>query len=217
MTTCDPNTIYAWLMGGTNPATVDPFDAHVFGSVFALTWEEATAAGRPIIEVIGLDRHELVRLVECVFPHARIFIDEIVGCRPDLERSDDERCLGELLSRYTSDGSGFQLQLSLIIARRAMRPNHLWQDLGLRDRKELSQLMMRHFRRLSERNSGDMKWKKYLYRMICRDEGFRLCTAPSCAECDDFSDCFGTEAGESLLAHNRRQMEMDRNIEVQNS
>ena len=89
-----------------------------------------------------------------------------------------------------------------------MRPNHLWQDLGLRNRGELSALMRRHFEPLADRNVNDMKWKKFLYRMICRDEGFRLCTAPSCAECDDFAVCFGDESGESLLARNRRQSDL---------
>jgi nitrogen fixation protein NifQ len=84
----------------------------------------------------------------------------------------------------------------------------LWQDLGLRDRGELSQLMKRHFRLLAARNSGDMKWKKFLYRMICRDAGYSLCTAPSCAECTDFENCFGDESGESRLARTRRLGEM---------
>jgi hypothetical protein len=43
--------------------------------------------------------------------------------------------------------------------------------------------------------------------MICRDEGFRLCTAPSCSECDDFDVCFGGESGESLLTRIRRDAE----------
>jgi nitrogen fixation protein NifQ len=49
-----------------------------------------------------------------------------------------------------------------------------------------------------------MKWKKFLYRTICRDDGFAFCTAPSCGECSDFDHCFGEEGGESLLATQRR-------------
>jgi nitrogen fixation protein NifQ len=94
-----------------------------------------------------------------------------------------------------------------MIARRAQRPNHLWQDLGLRDRGELSLLMNRHFKPLALRNNQDMKWKKFLYRMICADASFTLCTAPSCRECDDFDVCFGDESGESLLARIRRAAE----------
>ena len=35
--------------------------------------------------------------------------------------------------------------------------------------------MLRHFAELARRNNPDMKWKKFFYRMICRDEGFSMC------------------------------------------
>ena len=90
-----------------------------------------------------------------------------------------------------------------MIARRCKSPHHLWQDLGLANRGELSQLMNRHFARLADKNRQDMKWKKFLYRMVCGSEGFMLCTAPVCSECDDFKNCFGAEDGESMLARAR--------------
>ena len=67
--------------------------------------------------------------------------------------------------------------------------------------------MTRHFKPLALRNTGDMKWKKFFYRLICADASYTLCTAPSCAECDDFEGCFGEETGESLLARTRRNAE----------
>jgi nitrogen fixation protein NifQ len=79
------------------------------------------------------------------------------------------------------------------------------QDLGLTNRGELSRLMQRHFALLARRNTQDMKWKKFFFRMICRDEGYRLCAAPCCSECSDFNACFGDESGESLLARVRLQ------------
>jgi nitrogen fixation protein NifQ len=91
-----------------------------------------------------------------------------------------------------------------MIARRAQRPNHLWQDLGLDSRRDLSELMTRHFKPLAMRNTQDMKWKKFFYRTICSDAAYSLCTAPSCGECDDFDHCFGEETGQSLLARARR-------------
>jgi nitrogen fixation protein NifQ len=48
-----------------------------------------------------------------------------------------------------------------------------------------------------------MKWKRFLYRMVCSMEGFTLCTAPVCTECDDFEHCFGAEDGEARLARLR--------------
>ena len=90
--------------------------------------------------------------------------------------------------------------LARLIARRSLRPNHLWQDLGLFARGELSELLHRHFRPLAERNVNDMKWKKFFYRELCRLDGLLLCKAPTCDACDDFGLCFGGEPGEPLLA-----------------
>jgi nitrogen fixation protein NifQ len=63
--------------------------------------------------------------------------------------------------------------------------------------------MIGHFSVLAIRNDKDMKWKKFFYRMICREDGFSMCFAPSCSECSDFNHCFGDESGESLLARTR--------------
>jgi nitrogen fixation protein NifQ len=128
---------------------------------------------------------------------------EAFGLDSKSSLNEDERCLQELLWRFRTEPSRLNSLLSLLVARRATRPNHLWQDLGLMNRGELSRLMQRHFMLLARRNTQDMKWKKFFYRMICREEGFSLCLAPSCSECGDFTGCFGDESGESLLARVR--------------
>jgi nitrogen fixation protein NifQ len=109
---------------------------------------------------------------------------------------------------FSTDGSWLQRHLAAMIARRCKQPHHLWQDLGLNNRGELSLLMSRHFAGLAARNRNDMKWKKFLYRMVCRSEGFSLCLSPVCSECDDFANCFGAEDGESLLARLRNGQEL---------
>jgi nitrogen fixation protein NifQ len=169
----------------------------------ALAMDEAMFSGRPLTQFIGLAGADLASLMRTLFPHAFQFLQP-TGWDANITVQDDERCLVELLTRYSTCGSNLEIQLAALISRRAIQPNHLWQDLGLRNRSELSQLMRLHFAPLALRNSRDMKWKKFLYRMICRDEGYRLCTTPICSECDDFAMCFGDESGESLLARNRR-------------
>jgi nitrogen fixation protein NifQ len=200
----DVTAIYSALMEGGGGTLLDPFDAHVLASVLALAIAETKTGGLPLSQGTGLTAATLNTLLSKIFPHAPPLL-EGDGDGPEVSIPEDERCLRELLMRSTTHRTPFQLCLAALISRRAMLPNHLWQDLGLRNRGELSELMHRHFRPLASRNVNDMKWKKFLYRMICRDEGFRPCTAPSCAECDDFSACFGDESGESLLARNRRQ------------
>jgi len=200
---------YEWLMGGASPALVDAFDAHVLASIIALSALEAGGFNRLTSDSLGLTDAQFADVLSDVFPHVAA---PLAPSRPAQlpHAADDETCLRELLFRFSSSGSALEQRLSAMMARRAIRPNHLWQDLGLRNRNELSTLMLRHFRPLATRNSSDMKWKKFLYRMICRDEGFRLCTAPCCADCDDFAACFGEESGESLLAGIRRQLGLER-------
>ena len=201
----ETSAIYDWLTAAPCASPVDAEDAHVVASVIAMAAREANA-GCALTEGLGIAGAELRSLISALFPHALSLLK-----RFDLDSGvsfiEDERSLRELLARYTTSGAWFELQLAALLARRAMRPNHLWQDLGLRGRGELTRLMERHFAPLAVRNSRDMKWKKFFFRMICRDEGFRLCTAPSCSECDDFVICFGEEAGESLLARIRRNAE----------
>ena len=67
---------------------------------------------------------------------------------------------------------------------------HLWQDLLLANRGELNTLMRWWFPALVAKNSGDMKWKKFLYRQLCEREDILICKSPSCAVCSDYALCF---------------------------
>jgi nitrogen fixation protein NifQ len=200
--------LYGHLVACGEKAGRDPFDAHVVASILAISFIEAKAEGRALEAAAGLAGGELRDLIALFFPNAAGWLAPFEGQR-EIVRGDDEACLVDLLERWTTSRSRFEITLARMIGRRAQRPNHLWQDLGLRDRRELSELMKRYFRPLALRNSADMKWKKFLYRMICADASYTLCTAPSCGECDDFYQCFGEETGESLLARVRRATEAD--------
>jgi nitrogen fixation protein NifQ len=199
----DPADIYAWL-AGTPGAGCDGFDAHAVASILAISLFEAETARTQVTSAVGLAGDDLADLATQLFPHAGPVFDRLRGQdRPPA--GEDEACLRDLLRRGTTHGTMLQRRLADMMARRCLRPNHLWQDLGLRNRRELGWLMARHFEPLAARNHADMKWKKFFYRTICRDEGTMLCSAPSCAECDDFDVCFGDESGESLLARTRRE------------
>jgi nitrogen fixation protein NifQ len=186
---------YAWLMGPR-----EDFAVHVLASILAVAMAETAANGQTLAEAAGFGPSpELTAL----FPQAA---RELSPEEPPL-RPEDEACLLELLTRGTTAGSAFERLLAGMIARRSQRPNHLWQDLGLANRNELSRLMTEWFAPLARRNTQDMKWKKFFARMICRDAAYTLCTAPSCNACNDFDACFGDESGESLLAHMRHNTE----------
>ena len=86
-------------------------------------------------------------------------------------------------------------RVALTVAVACLGDKHLWQDLQLGSRAELSALMRRWFPALVAKNHGDMKWKKFLYRQLCEREAILICKSPSCAVCDDFAACFGPEDG----------------------
>lgn len=190
---------YEWLIGASAASPSDAFDIHVIAAILALAIAEAEAGRRGIAEGVGLSRSTLMELVAEMFPGA---VAGLAGAIGDVAivADDEEQSLRDILRMYSTGASRLECHLAAMIARRCKWPHHLWQDLGLRDRGELSRLMKRHFARLAERNQHDMKWKKFLYRMVCRSEGFTLCTAPVCSECDDFTNCYGAEDGEARLA-----------------
>ena len=198
------HAMYMLLNRSLTPAC-DPFDGHVLACVLAVAAEES-APDRSLAQAFGVSGKSLRGVIAQYFPDA---LDHLIafGLDSELVVEDEEQSLRMLLQRSRSTPGPLSSLLAAIVARRAMQPNHLWQDLGLTNRGELSALMQRHFAPLALRNSQDMKWKKFFYRMICRDDSYRLCAAPSCSECCDFNGCFGDESGESRLARVRWQIE----------
>ena len=192
--------LYKMLMEPSTATSLSVEDRHVLASIVVLAAQEAERSGS-LADGLGLDRSQLHSLLAAEFPQAFAFLGPLLVEAPVL-RSAEEEAIRELLLRFRTRTSPLSPLLATLVARRAMRPNHLWQDLGLNHRSELSGLMNRHFASLARRNRQDMKWKKFFYRMTCSEEGFSLCAAPVCSDCKDFSLCFGDESGQSLLARN---------------
>jgi nitrogen fixation protein NifQ len=70
---------------------------------------------------------------------------------------------------------------------------HLWRDLELPSRAVLRRLFEAYFGPLAADNIMDMRWKKFVYRKLCRWGGFNTCKAPSCRACSSYAECFGPE------------------------
>jgi nitrogen fixation protein NifQ len=195
----DLGSLYRRLMQG---GTGDPFDRHVFACAIALA---ASEPNRPLTASLGLAGAALRALFAAYFPE-EAELSAGLGEDAGLDQL-EEPDLRALLTEHGSRGVREETWLAAIVARRSLGANHLWQDLGLSSRDDLSRLLLRHFRPLAARNSGDMKWKKFFYRALCERDGALVCKAPNCAVCDDVSLCFGGEAGEPLAclqdAHRR--------------
>jgi len=190
------------LRAGAHPALGDD-DIAALAGIVAYAVVQARHDDTPLVEQLGLDRDDLHDFLVEVFPRFdQACLGDLGG--PLAPLPEEETCLRRLLGRFATGGSWLESRLARILARRCLRPNHLWQDLGLSSRGELTELMRRHFAPLTARNGGAMRWKKFLYRAICLDDHHGVCTSPTCAECGEFETCFGDESGPSLLARNAR-------------
>lgn len=192
LTGCDPSA--------ADIGSDENFDRHVLASILAA----AVMDGGPLAERVGLAEPDLNALLAGCFPSAEV---RAFAWMPAPDTAvDDETCMvRDLLLAHRSTEGEVGSWLGAMVARRAMEPNHLWEDLGLRERSELSRLLMRHFAPLASRNVRNMRWKRFFYRMLCEDDGFVMCSTPVCTQCGDFDLCFGEEDGESRMAERRRE------------
>lgn len=115
------------------------------------------------------------------------------GKNPDFSRMLEKQDLEQLLRQFSAAEQAETEWLIAIIVAACLGSDHLWQDLGLWSRPELSALLKHNFPELAERNYKDMKWKKFLYKQLCEAEGLYVCRAPSCEVCQDYTQCFGPE------------------------
>ncbi|NTW29161.1 MAG: nitrogen fixation protein NifQ [Coriobacteriia bacterium] len=79
------------------------------------------------------------------------------------------------------------------VAAGCLGEQHLWRDLELANRQELRILLETCFEPFAHDNIMDMRWKKFIYRRLCRWGGFNTCKAPSCSACSSYSECFADE------------------------
>lgn len=150
--------------------------------------------------VMGLDAATQDRLLRRYFP----------GFSAAAANTDDSDCpalpadefadLHALLMAHRSEDSEESQWLACMVATACLGNNHLWQDMGLPNRSMLSELLRRYFTTLHNKNTGDMKWKKFFYKQLCEQAEVQLCKAPSCKVCADYAACFGSEDAEPLPA-----------------
>ena len=180
------------------------FDDHVFACLVSIGLAEEAAGVATLTDALGISGAALARLLAARFPLGALPFPLWREGEPVL--ADEEILLRELLASHCARADETASWLIAIVARRCMRDDHLWQDLGLFNRAELGRLLGRHFPSLHAGNVNNMRWKKYFYRRICDLEGFSLCAAPHCSVCKEFSSCFGDEDGMSRLAQISREL-----------
>ncbi|MFL9946701.1 nitrogen fixation protein NifQ [Paraburkholderia agricolaris] len=80
--------------------------------------------------------------------------------------------------------------LASIIAHACLRPDHLWRDLGLAGREEVTWMLTRYFPKLVALNVDNLRWKKFLAQQRALSLGLEPGPAPGCPGCEDYGHCF---------------------------
>jgi nitrogen fixation protein NifQ len=93
-----------------------------------------------------------------------------------------EQKVTELLEHFAKDEYS-RIRIAPHVAKVSLEMNHLYEDLGFKNRVEMGRYMQTHFPKLSEMKPKETLWKKYIYDLIGE-------TAPACADCSDQETCF---------------------------
>lgn len=181
--------VYRALIGSPLCADADLINLHLFACLLAVSSEEPWAAEASL----GLDAETLDALLQRFFPEAnwtpkRRAAD--VGLPPEINVE-----VRELLRSYVKGSPDPQLAawLADILAARAAHPGHLWVAMGLFERPELSAAIDRILPSLKEANDKGMRWKRYLFKQVCEQNGGQMCKTPNCADCSDYPLCYAPE------------------------
>lgn len=150
-------------------------------------------AGRALGEgimsaTLGLTPEDFAMLWDAYFPGPHLRLED--GRTEDIPELDD---LVKLFGDYRAGPDERYAWMARIVAWGCAGRDHLWQDMGFANRGELSAFMNAAFPALAALNTGDMKWKKFVYRHYCQRDGIYVCPAPSCGECADYAKCFAPE------------------------
>lgn len=99
-----------------------------------------------------------------------------------------------LLDAYRAPGPDTTPWVSSVLAHACLRPDHLWRDLGLSGREDVTVLLARHYPGLVSRNVNNLRWKKFLAHSACEHADLPAAAAPGCSDCEDSAFCYPAAA-----------------------
>ncbi|OUD14679.1 hypothetical protein TPSD3_09065 [Thioflexithrix psekupsensis] len=162
-------------------------------SLFAMLIASGYCQRSCLPKQLGLCDEEWTLLLKTHFPTLSLPQKTTPDPVWDLTRMPEMEDLRILLQQHRRGNDKQSDWLTTIVIYGCLGQDHLWQDLGLWSRRDLSALFTTYFPELAAKNNRDMKWKKFLYKQLCEQEGIYVCRAPSCEVCADYSHCFGKE------------------------
>lgn len=176
---------YAWLMSHC-------IDTHP-GELIARMLSSLCAGIGDMPLRLGMGIDDFTAMLKRYFDGIDAQQFERYGKALDIERSDEYVELYQLFQAHAEKPGREAEWIADILTAGCMGGDHLWQDLGLWSRADLSALIRSAFAPLADKNINDMKWKKFFYKQLCIQEGVYACRAPSCQVCADYAACFEPE------------------------
>ncbi|MCX4173033.1 MULTISPECIES: nitrogen fixation protein NifQ [Paraburkholderia] len=175
-----------WLAAATDAASPD---TQLFARLIA------ARDVRDELTLLGLPQPAWRALLERHFVHAPAPVFASLPGLPPVDTSEHAtfvETLHALLLTYASaavDTNDVRC-LASIIAHACLRPDHLWRDLGLAGREEVTWMLTRYFPALVLLNVDNLRWKKFLAQQRALSLGLQPGPAPGCPGCEDYGHCF---------------------------
>lgn len=86
--------------------------------------------------------------------------------------------------------------LARTLAAACFGERHLWQDLGLASRDDLSRLLEQHFEPLYLRNQTNLRWKRFIFSEFAKQSADPALLPPGCSRCEQFPICFADDSSD---------------------
>lgn len=140
------------------------------------------------LPVLGLDAGELAKLIGRHFPGATF--GHFLHLTPRTAFTRDLHALLMWHDRTATRHRDDARCLAAIICAASLRPDHLWRDLGLSGRDDVTGMLDRHYPALVARNVANLRWKKFLAQEVAHARGEAPTCAPGCPGCEDYAFCY---------------------------
>lgn len=189
VTSADP--IYRVLMNSPAPTACQPVDRHLFACLIAIASQESL----PHHTALGLTEQVLDEIFDLAFPginRAALFGDPTQKTATTLPINQDLQAVVLSYVATNTSNSNYLMAKALanIIVTRAAHPGHLWIAMGLFERPQLTVAIGRHLPLLFKANNKGMRWKRFLFKQVCEQQGGLMCKSPECGDCSDYALCF---------------------------
>lgn len=168
-------------------------EGHVNDHLLATILASWVTGGGCLPQYLGLSENNFNRMMAKHFPDYLYPLIAKSKAEMEAARFDEREELMQLFTQHRAGESETEEWIAEIVTNACQGQDHLWQDLGVWSRKDLSKLLSSNFPSLVAKNDKDMKWKKFIYKQLCITEGIYTCRAPSCEVCAEYKSCFGPE------------------------